>query len=189
MKRIVSILLCAVLLLSLAACGASAPADTDDNAPASALELLETVWNSYSEDEKFPAAGGDYSEENMRDGAPGNFSMDDADLLDSSLGFPAAEAGKIDGAASLVHMMNLNTFTCGAFHVKNSGDVSAVADALRQNVQNTQWMCGFPDKLVVLTYGEYVVALFGADDLVDDFVNTMTATYTGVQTACDEPLQ
>ena len=77
----------------------------------------------------------------------------------------------------------------GAFHVKNSGDVSAVADALRQNVQNTQWMCGFPDKLVVLTYGEYVVALFGADDLVDDFVNTMTATYTGVQTACDEPLQ
>ena len=49
--------------------------------------------------------------------------------------------------------------------------------------------CGFPDKLVVLTYGEYVVALFGADDLVDDFVNTMTATYTGVQTACDEPLQ
>ena len=99
MKRIVSILLCAVLLLSLAACGASAPADADDNAPASALELLETVWNSYSDDEKFPAAGGDYSEENMRDGAPGNFSMDDADLLDSSLGFPAAEAGKIDGAA------------------------------------------------------------------------------------------
>ncbi len=60
MKRIVSILLCAVLLLSLAACGASAPADADDNAPASALELLETVWNSYSDDEKFPAAGGDY---------------------------------------------------------------------------------------------------------------------------------
>ena len=62
MKRIVSILLCAVLLLSLAACGASAPADADDNAPASALELLETVWNSYSDDEKFPAAGGDYSD-------------------------------------------------------------------------------------------------------------------------------
>ena len=96
MKRIVSILLCAVLLLSLAACGSSAPADADDNAPASALELLETVWNSYGDDEKFPAAGGDYSEENMCDGAPGNFSMDDADLLDSSLGFPAAEAGKID---------------------------------------------------------------------------------------------
>ena len=109
MKRIVSILLCAVLLLSLAACGSSAPADADDNAPASALELLETVWNSYSDDEKFPASGGDYSEENMRDGAPGNFSMDDADLLDSSLGFPAAEAGKIDGAASLVHICLLYT--------------------------------------------------------------------------------
>lgn len=189
MKKTISALLCAVLLLSLTACGASAPADTGADAPASALELLENVWNSYSDEEKFPAAGGDYSEENMRDGAPGNFSIRDAEILNSSLGFPSDEAGKIDGAASLVHMMNLNTFTCGAFHVKNSGDVSAVADALRQNVQNTQWMCGFPDKLVVLTYGEYVVALFGADDLVDDFVNTMTATYTGVQTACDEPLQ
>ena len=103
-------------------------------------------------------------------------------------GFPVSAVDLLT-AASLTHMMNANSFTCGAFHVKNSGDVSAVADALRQNVQNTQWMCGFPDKLVVLTYGEYVVALFGADDLVDDFVNTMTATYTGVQTACDEPLQ
>ena len=103
--------------------------------------------------------------------------------------FPADKADLIDDAASLTHMMNANSFTCGAFHVKNSADVSVVTDALRQNVQNTQWMCGFPDKLVVLTYGEYVVALFGADDLVDDFVNTMTATYTGVQTACDEPIQ
>ena len=56
-------------------------------------------------------------------------------------------------------------------------------------ITHYQYTLKLPDKLVVLTYGEYVVALFGADDLVDDFVNTMTATYTGVQTACDEPLQ
>ena len=61
MKRIVSAVLCAVMLFVLTACGASAPSDADA-APASALELLETVWNSYSDNEKFPAAGGDYSE-------------------------------------------------------------------------------------------------------------------------------
>lgn len=186
MKRIVSILLCAVLLLSLAACGASAPADADDNAPASALELLETVWNSYSDDEKFPAAGGDTSEENMRDGAPGNFA--DAASFDSMLGFPAAEAEKIDGAASLVHMMNLNTFTCGAFHVKDSGDVTALCDAVRENILARRWMCGIPDKLVIVTVGDYVVSVYGHTDLVDTFTAKLAAAYPNAKTVSDDPI-
>ena len=94
-----------------------------------------------------------------------------------------------DDGASLFHMMNGNTFTCGALRLTDAGKLDEAAKEIRDYIMAKQWMCGFPDKLVVLTYGEYVVALFGADDLVDDFVNTMTATYTGVQTACDEPLQ
>lgn len=184
MKRIVSILLCAVLLSSLAACGASAPAD--DTAPASALELLETVWNSYSDDEKFPAAGGDYSEENMRDGAPGNFA--DTESLDFTLGFPAAEAGKIDGAASLVHMMNLNTFTCGAFHVKDSGDVTALCAAVRENILARRWMCGIPDKLVIVTVGDYIVSVYGHTDLVDTFTAKLAAAYPNAKTVSDDPI-
>ena len=178
------------MTLSLAACGSK----TDDNSgnnsqPASALELLNAVWANYSDDDKFPATGGDYDEANMTEDAPGNFSVEDGDALDYSLSFPAADASKLSDAASLTHMMNANTFTAGAYHVASSSDVDRVVSDLKDKIMNRQWMCGFPDKLVVLTYGEYVVALFGADDLVDDFVNTMTATYTGVQTACDEPLQ
>lgn len=187
MKRIVSTVLCAVMLFVLTACGASAPSDADA-APASALELLETVWNSYSDDEKFPAAGGDYSEENMRDGAPGNFSMDDADLLDSSLGFPTAEAGQIDGAASLVHMMNLNTFTCGAFHAKDSGDVTALCGALRENILARRWMCGFPEKLVIVTVGDYIVSVFGHADPVDTFTAKLAAAYPNAKTVSDDPI-
>ena len=187
MKRIVSAVLCAVMLFVLTACGASAPSDADA-APASALELLETVWNSYSDDEKFPAAGGDYSEETMRDGAPGNFSMDDADLLDSSLGFPTAEAGKIDGAASLVHMMNLNTFTCGAFHAKESGDVTALCGALRENILARRWMCGFPEKLVIVTVGDYIVSVFGHADPVDTFTAKLAAAYPNAKTVSDDPI-
>ena len=187
MKRIVSAVLCAVMLFVLTACGASAPSDADA-APASALELLETVWNSYSDDEKFPAAGGDYSEENMRDGAPGNFSMDDADLLDSSLGFPTAEAGKIDGAASLVHMMNLNTFTCGAFHAKDSGDVTALCGALRENILARRWMCGFPEKLVIVTVGDYIVSVFGHADPVDTFTAKLATAYPNAKTVSDDPI-
>lgn len=184
MKKIVSLALAVLLVLSLAACGSknSGTGDVSD-----ALTLLNTVWATYSEEEKFPVSGGDY--DHPVDDAPGAFDISNADNMDYMLGFPGPSVANLVDAASLMHMMNANTFTCGAFHVTSKDDVETVASDLRDAIQSKQWMCGFPDKLVVLTYGEYVVALFGADDLVDDFVNTMTATYTGVQTACDEPLQ
>ena len=188
MKRTLSLILALVMALSLAACGKKDDGKADNaDAPADSLALLTKVWDSYTDDEKFPAAGGDY--ETSVDDAPGAFDPSNADNLNFLLTVPTEDASLIDDAASLMHMMNANTFTCGALRVKNGDDAAKLAEDLRGAVQPKQWMCGFPDKLVVLTYGEYVVALFGADDLVDDFVNTMTATYTGVQTACDEPLQ
>ena len=189
MKKITSLALALALALTLTACGKkdNTAGNGDSSVPADATALLTAVWDAHSDDEKFPAAGGDY--ENPVEDAPGAVSIADADNLNYMLTLPVEDAGKIDGAASLSHMMNANTFTCGAFHVTSKDDVETVASDLRDAIQSKQWMCGFPDKLVVLTYGEYVVALFGADDLVDDFVNAMTATYTGVQTACDEPLQ
>ena len=48
-------------------------------------------------------------------------------------------------------MMNANTFTAGAFHVASSSDVDSVVSDLKDNIMNRQWMCGFPDKLVILT--------------------------------------
>ena len=185
MKKILSLALACVLALSLTACGKNSGGSSD--APADAASLLTAVWDTYTDDEKFPASGGSYDA--PVEDAPGAVDISDADNLNYMLTLPVEDAAKIDGAASLGHMMNANTFTCGAFHVTSKDDVGSVAQDLRDAIQSKQWMCGFPDKLVVLTYGEYVVALFGADDLVDDFVNTMTATYTGVQTACDEPLQ
>ena len=190
MKRILSALLCAAALLSLAACGAAStgtPAEPD--APANALEILETVWNTYSDDEKFPAAGGDSSEENMRTDAPGAFSVADADTLDFSLGFPAAETDKIDDAASLTHMLNTNTFTCGAYHAKNAADVPEICAALRENILARRWMCGFPDKVVVVSAGEYVVAYFGIGDIVDMFTAKLTAAYPNAKTVSDDPIE
>ena len=66
-------------------------------------------------------------------------------------------------------MMNANTFTAGAFHVASSSDVDAVVSDLKDNVMSRQWMCGFPDKLVILTLGDYVISCYGAEDLVDQF--------------------
>ena len=45
--------------------------------------------------------------------------------------------------------------------MKNGDDAAKLAEDLRDAIQNKQWMCGFPDKLVVFTYDRYVVALYG----------------------------
>ena len=187
MKKFLTLLLAAAMTLSLAACGSK----TDDNSgnnsqPASALELLNAVWANYSDDDKFPAAGGDFDEANMTEDAPGNFSVEDGDALDYSLSFPAADAGKLSDAASLTHMMNANTFTAGAFHVASSSDVDSVVSDLKDNIMNRQWMCGFPDKLVILTLGDYVVSCYGAEDLVDQFSGKVTETFADAAVVCDE---
>ena len=116
---------------------AETPSETPSETPAAqdtgALSLLTSVWSTYSEDDKFPAAGGDA--EHSVDDAPGSFDVSNADNLTYQLTFPSADVSLIDGAASLVHMMNLNTFTCGAFHVSDAGNVSTVAADIRSAVR------------------------------------------------------
>ena len=190
MKKLFSLLLAAAMILSLAACGSKADDNNggDTAQPADALALLNTVWSSYAEDDKFAVSGGDMNEENMVDDAPGNFSVADGDTLDYMLGYPAADVDKLTDAASLIHMMNANTFTAGAFHIANAPDVDAVVSDLKDNIMNRQWMCGFPDKLVILTMGDFVVSCFGAEELVDQFRDTLTSVYSEASVVCDEPL-
>lgn len=190
MKKYLAMLL-AVVMLSLSACGgndAGTAGGGDEVQIEDAVTLLNGIWDTYGEDEKFPAMGGDFSEENMVDGAPGVYGTGDASALDASLGLPEASASMIDGAASLIHMMNANTFTCGAFHVSSSDDVSAVADSLRENILQRQWMCGFPDKLVVITVGDYVISAFGNGEIIDLFKSKTTAAYETAEVVYEEPI-
>ena len=185
MKKFISLVLAAALAFSLVACGSK----TDDKGdqpytPASALDLLEKVWSTYTEDEKFPTSGGDYSEANSKEDAPGVYDLSDRAAVDSALGLP--ETAKVDQAASLVHMMNANTFTAAAYHCTD--DPAALATQLRDNIQQRQWMCGFPDKVAVAVVGEYVVSVFGAEDLVDTFMSHLNGIF-GVQPVYDEAIQ
>lgn len=152
------------------------------------LELLNTVWSSYTDDEKFSVTGGDTSEENMTMDGPGKYSIKDAAAIDSTLGFPSASIDKIDNVASLVHMMNANTFTCGAFHVKNADDISTLISSLKDNIQKRQWICGIPEKLVIATVEECIVAFFGEEKLVDTFKTKLSVVYPSVETICEEPI-
>ena len=188
MKKITSLALALALALTLTACGKkdNTAGSGDSSVPADATALLTAVWDAHSDDEKFPAAGGDY--ENPVEDAPGAVSIADADNLNYMLTLPVEDAGKIDGAASLSHMMNANTFTAGAFHVASSSDVDSVVSDLTDNIMNRQWMCGFPDKLVILTLGDYVISCYGAEDLVDQFSGKVTETFADAAVVCDEAI-
>ena len=186
MTKTISLTLALVLALSLAACGKNGNTDSSADVPADANTLLTTVWDSYTDDEKFPAAGGDY--ENPVEDAPGAVDISDADNLNYMLTLPVEDASKIDGAAALSHMMNANTFTCGAFHITSKDDVEAVANDLRDAIQSKQWMCGFPDKLVIFTYDQYVVSLYGDEELVNTFRDKFTAAYSDSVVAYDEAI-
>ena len=151
-----------------------------------ALTILNAIWNTYSDEEKFPAAGGD--SEHAVDGAPGSFDASNADNLSYLLTFPADDASLIDSAASLVHMMNLNTFTCGAFHVADTNNVARLADDLRTTIQAKRWMCGFPDKLVIVTVGQSVLSVYGNEELVNTFRDKLLASYPTAAAVYDEAI-
>ena len=186
MKKLIAMFLAALTALSLTACAAKSDTQPDASEIPDALTILNTVWASYSEDEKFPAAGGDYSEANMTDGQPGKVGLENASDVEYLLSIPASVVAMADDGASLFHMMNGNTFTCGALRVKNGDDAAKLAEDLRDAIQNKQWMCGFPDKLVIATLGNYVVSVYGDEELVNTFRDKLQAAYSDAAIAYDE---
>ena len=177
MKKIAMVLLVAMLGMCLAACGGNK--NTGSVEIADATEILTTVWGAYEENEMFPVGGGD--SENMSMEGPAKFDVSKTEELAYLLNFPAELADKIDDAASMMHMMNANTFTAGAYHVADAADMSAVVDAIKDKVMNNHWMCGFPETLIIVQVGDnYVVSAYGNGELIENFKTKLTAAYKGV---------
>lgn len=140
------------------------------------VTLLNSVYALFGEDEKFPATGGDFSSGELIEGA-GSFALAEPDMLDNVTGFPAAEIASIDSAATLTHMMNQNTFTAGAFHVVSGTDMAALSEAIRANIQNRMWCCGFPEKLIVATVDDHIISAFGKEFAISAFTTHLTEAY------------
>jgi hypothetical protein len=148
--------------------------------PKSALEILEKTWAAYGS-EKFFSMGGDMNQ--LVENGPGKHSLTDEGIT-ATLLVPADQIKNIDDAASMVHGMLLNNFTCGAFHV--TGDAEAFAKVMRDTIAANPWICGTPEKLVVAVIGEYVVSFFGIADIVDPFETALKAQYPGANFAYSE---
>jgi len=140
------------------------------------------VWASYGEEERFAAAGGDMSEENMTMDGPGKFSLSDAAALDTTLGFPEAAVDKIDDAASLVHMMNANIFTGAAYRLKDGADMDQFAEEAKANILATQWICGQPDTLLILQVdSKYIITAYGNAEIIELYKNKAVSALKGAK--------
>lgn len=201
MKKLIALLLALVMVLGLfAGCGKkddvketepetipeeTEPATDPVVAPESALEILETIWANFGDAEKFPVMGGDMA--NMVADAPGNYSLEDTESLSFQLLVPAEQIENIDAAASMFHGMNLNNFTCGVFHV--TGDVQAFAEAMNDAVMNNQWMCGFPEQMVIASFaGDYVLVAFGLNDAINPLITHMGEAYAEAEVLYNETI-
>ena len=141
-----------------------------------AVEVLENVWATYGDDEKFFAMGGDMN--NMVDNAPGAYGMEDTEALAYTFQVSADAFASVDEVASLLHAMNANTFTGGAFHLTDAASADTFVAAVKDGVMNAQWMCGFPEKLVVITvHDEFVVSAFGNSELIENFKTKVATVY------------
>lgn len=215
MKKLLVTLSALTLVLSFAACGKQdvPPVTTDDTTVSSAdtttdtteatteattapetpdagtnaaLEVLNKIWDAYPADNKFSSFGGDMESAVMD--APGAVTLDAA-TLDRSLGFPQDSIDKISAGASLIHMLNTNAFTCGAYRVKDGEDTAVLAEAIRANIQARHWMCGYPETLRILTVGDTMISMFGNSDLIDAFVEAAQSVYTDLEIVVNEPIQ
>ena len=180
MKKIFAYVIALVMALTmLAGCGGNAQPEATTSAqelPASALEILETVWANYADEEKFPVIGGNI-EANIMD-APGNYDMAYAENMTWNLLVPEDQIANIDEAATMIHMMNANTFTSGVVHLVEGTDAEAFANTMRDAIQNNQWMCGFPETLTVaVVEGGYVLIAFGVNDAMNPFMNHFGEAY------------
>lgn len=192
MKKIIALLLALVMTIAMAACAPAANNNETTTAPvetttepavtiASALEILETVWGQFGDDEKFFVMGGDFDA--MVDGAPGK--VTNKDFMSSNLIVPAEQVANITDAAALTHGMNANTFTGAAYAV---ADAKAFATAMQTAIQGNQWICGFPEKLVIAEVGGYVVVMFGHGDAVTPFQTKLAAAYPTTNVLVDEAI-
>ena len=191
MKKIISAILALTLVLGLTACGGNAAKETEPTVPAqempaSALEILENVWAQYAEEEKFAVIGGSMAA--PVDGAPGSYDLADENISYSLL-IPGEQLANVTEAASMIHMMNANTFTCAAYKLAEGVTAADFGAAMKDAVLNNQWMCGFPDSLLIRSFGDsYVVVAFGVNDAMTPFETHLTAAYPGMETVASEPI-
>ncbi len=150
---------------------AEAPADLD------AVALLNAVFATYAEENKFPIGGGDM--DNMAMDAAGKYDLALIEELNVVAHLPASQNANVEEAANVMNMMNANSFSGAAYLLKDGTDAATFAADFKAALDNAQWMCGFPEKFVVIQAGDYVITAYGLATNIDYFKTQATSALAG----------
>ena len=71
----------------------------------------------------------------------------------------------------------------------SADDAAKLAEAMRESIQSKHWMCGFPDKLVVITLDSCVISMYGLEDIINTFRDKLLAAYDGAAVVYDEAIE
>lgn len=191
MKKLIALLLVLIMVLALAACGTTAAPETEQDAAVeteamSPLALLESVWALYGEDEKFAIMGGN-PEAGVMD-APGSWDLEQKEGLIYSLLIPGEDMQNVTEAATMIHMMNANTFTGGAVKLAEGTDTAVFAANVHDAIAGNQWICGFPEQMIIAEVGGCVVIAFGVEQAMTSFRTYLTEAYADAVLLYDEPI-
>ena len=86
-----------------------------------------------------------------------------------------------DDVATMMNMMMANNFTAASYHITDAANAEKAVSSLKETTINNQWMCGMPEKLIIVTVGEdYVVSAFGNGQVIDAFKTALTTVYGDV---------
>ena len=176
-KRILCSVLAVVMVVALAACGTAPKDDANKVTIESPVALLDGVWGTFAEEEKFPVMGGNNYEAPVEDGA-GEFDITDVEGAIATLHITEDSLKLVDKVGTITHAMNANTFSAAAYHLADASNAETLVNSLKDSIKSTQWMCGFPDTLIIYTVAdEYVVAAFGNAEAIENFKTKLATVY------------
>ncbi len=209
MKKIITLILALVMVTCVfAACGATGNTGNNgdngdngdnggnvDNGGAS----VELPWNTTEELANMILAA--IPEDKIGPVGPMaiDLSAEGANYELTELGLPAELHGKIDSATKIVHMMMLNQFSAGIYHFATADEASASVETIKNAILSKEWMCGFPEKVMIITLPDnYVISVFGlggldpdpnfAVDYLTPFADAAKSLVEGVKVVVDEPI-
>ena len=142
-----------------------------------AVDMLASAWDKWESEYKEYFAGGttkfddDYNVLNPQ-GAPG---VVDAEELEFGYYVPNANLSSVSAAASVYHGLNKNNFTAATFIVE---DAAAFAAIMKDALLTTNYVCGFPEHLLVYTLSDNcVLYVLGNLSVMEGFGDAVMSAY------------
>ena len=159
MKKMISMLLALVMVLSLAACGGNnTPAATE--APTEAAKhvegTMEELLNKVIEIQPVEFMGGSMALDLTDTSEDGLWMIKNYTGLDN--------ADSISEAAFFEPMMGSIAFSMVAVRVAEGAEAKTVAEGMKNGIDTRKWICVEADDLMVAGYGDVVMLIMVASD-------------------------